>query len=59
MSDAYDNIDVGALVDRIAEAIDDFSEANTVTVNEVLMSLEYVYATIERLAGDDKPYRMH
>jgi F420-0:gamma-glutamyl ligase-like protein len=37
-----------ALNERLAEVIEEFSEANTITSAEVLQSLEYVYACVER-----------
>lgn len=49
-----------ALNERLAEVIEEFSEANTITSSEVLQSLEYVYACVERY-NDDAPgwLRMH
>lgn len=53
-------MDVSPLSERLAETIEEFSEANTVTVSDVLDALEIVYASVERCATEDQPcHKMH
>jgi hypothetical protein len=49
-----------ALAERLAEVIEEFSEANTITASEALQALEYVYACVERQNEDSVGWiKMH
>lgn len=49
-----------ALAERLGEVIEEFSEANDIKVSEVLDSLEYTYACVERVNIHDEPrHKMH
>ena len=43
------------LSERLGEVIEEYSEANDVTVGEVLDALEFTYACVERLNVNDEP----
>ena len=44
-----------ALAERLAEVIDEFSECNQITVDDVLEALEYAHASVERFADPTPP----
>ncbi|MGY3589345.1 hypothetical protein [Bradyrhizobium sp. USDA 4350] len=49
-----------ALSERLAEVIEEFSEANTISATEVLQALEFTYACVERHNEQAMPWmRMH
>lgn len=53
-------VEVSPLAERLAETVEDFSQANTVTVSDVLDALEIVYARVERATTEDLPcIKMH
>lgn len=52
-------MDVSPLSERLAEVIEEYSEANPVTVAEVMDALEYVYACVEIQHDITDRKRMH
>lgn len=52
-------VDVSPLAERLAEVIEEFSEANTVTVIDVLDALEITYAGVERYNDPTPHCKMH
>lgn len=53
-------IEVTGLSERIAETIDEYTEANPgVTVMEALMALAYVYAVIQRNNSNVPAHKLH
>ncbi|WP_316235045.1 MULTISPECIES: hypothetical protein [unclassified Bradyrhizobium] len=46
-----DVVETNGLIERIAEAIDDYAEANKITIHETLLALNYVHSTLLREAS--------
>lgn len=52
-------IERSALSDRLCEVLEEFSEANTITVRQVLDALVYTYACVQRNSDDTPADKLH
>jgi hypothetical protein len=43
----------------IAKFIEDYAEEFNTPFNDILLTIEYIYACLERFADQTKPHKMH
>lgn len=54
-----DVVETNGLIERIAEVIDDYAEANKITIHETLLALNYVHSTLLREASGVPKSKLH